>query len=95
MAAGSSPIVTFQKDPSALLDYTLNWQKWLDGDVIASATWTVPAGVTNAGAVYSATTTTVWLSGGTAGTSYSIYVTVVTAGGRTEKRTFKINVVER
>lgn len=95
MAAGSSPIVTFQKDPLAILDYTIDWREWLGDDTISTSTWTVPAGIGNGGTVYSPTTTTIWLSGGTAGSPYSVYNTIVTAGGRTEKRTFKVNVLDR
>jgi hypothetical protein len=95
MAAGSSPIVTFQKDPNAVLDYTLDWSDWLGDDTIVNSTWIVPVGIANGGAVYSSTTTTIWLSGGTAGISYSIYNQITTAGGRTEKRTFKVNALDR
>lgn len=95
MAAGSSPIAVFNKDPNATLDYTLDWRQFLGDDTIASAVWTVPVGVGNAGVTFSASTTTIWLSGGTAGVSYSVYVTIVTVGGRTEKRTIRINAIER
>lgn len=95
MAAGASPLKTFQKDPSATLDYTLNWKEWLGDDRISSVVWTVPAGIANAGVANSPTTTTIFLSGGTSGTSYSVYVTVTTTQGRIEKRTIKINVLER
>jgi hypothetical protein len=95
MGAGSSPILSFTKDPTAVLDYTFDWRKWLGDDTIATVAWTVPAGIANAGSVYSTTTTTIWLSGGTAGVSYSIYVTITTTGGRTDKRTFKVNGLDR
>lgn len=95
MAAGSAPIVVFSKDPSAVLDYTMDWRQWLGDDAISSVAWTLPAGIANAGTTFSSSTTTIWLSGGTAGTSYSVYATVVTVGGRTEKRTIKITVIER
>lgn len=95
MAAGSSPILSFTKDPLAVLDYTLDWRRWLGDDTIVSVAWTVPVGIANAGSVFSPTTTTIWLSGGTAGVSYSIYATVVTMGGRTDKRTFKITGLDR
>jgi hypothetical protein len=95
MPAGSSPVITLNKDPTAVLDYTIDWRKWLGDDTIATVAWTVPVGIANAGSVFSTTTTTIWLSGGTAGTSYSIYVTITTVGGRTEKRTFKISAIDR
>lgn len=95
MAAGSSPIAIYQKDPVAILDYTLDWKNWLIDDTISSIAWTVPGGISNAGTLSSSTTTTIWLSGGAAGSSYSIYVTIQTVAGRTEKRTFRVNVVDR
>ena len=95
MAAGSSPIAIFEKDPLAVLDYTLDWKEWLGDDTIATSSWTVPGGISNAGTTVSSTTTTIWLGGGTSGTSYSVYNTITTVGGRTEKRTIKINALER
>lgn len=95
MAAGSSPIAVFQKDPNAILDYNINWALWLGDDSISSSAWTIPAGLGNAGVAFSRSSATVWLTGGTAGTSYSVYNQIVTAGGRTEKRTIKIVVVDR
>jgi hypothetical protein len=95
MAPSASPIVVFNKDPLEVLDYTLNWKPWLKGDRLTSVTWTMPAGVANAGDVYSASTTTIFITGGTAGTSYAVYVVVGTARGRTAKRTIQLNVVDR
>lgn len=95
MAAGTSPIYTFSKDPNAVLDYTLDWKVWLGDDTIVTSTWTVPGGLTNTGVTFSSTTSTIWLSGGVSGTSYSVYCQITTAAGRTEKRTFKLNVLDR
>lgn len=95
MAASSSPIVVYEKDPNAVLDYTEDWTKWLGDDQIFSSVWTLPAGVSNAGTTFSATTATIWLTGGVAGTSYSIYNQITTVGGRTDKRTIKINAIDR
>lgn len=96
MPASTSPIVIYEKDPIAISDYTLNWRRWLGpDDRISSAVWTVPAGISNAGSFTSITTTTIWLSGGTSGTAYSIYVLITTVKGRTDKRTLRINVIDR
>lgn len=96
------------KDPDAVLDYSIAWDEWLDGDTIASATWTVTSGLTkgaesiNSGSVVlngvprpAASVATVWLSGGTAGTTYTVTCRVVTAAGRTEDRSFRVQVVAR
>ena len=85
----------YLKDPNAVLDYTLDWSLWLNGDTISTATWTVPMGITSALETKTTTVTTIWLSGGTAGTEYTVAVRVVTAGGRTEDRSFIISAVSR
>lgn len=97
-----------EKDPHGTLDYSVAWSTWLDGDTIASATWTVGAGLTinsqtiNASAVTidgvshpANTVATAWLSGGTAGQSYTVACRITTAGGRTDERTFRVVVRER
>lgn len=95
MAASSSPVYIFTKDPSEILDYSVDWGQWLGDDTILSSSWVLPSGIANNGDVYSSTTATIWLSGGTAGTTYSIQNLITTTTGRTTKRTFKINVVDR
>lgn len=95
MPAGTSPVAVFDKDPTAVLDYTIDWREWLGDDTIITSTWTLPAGIVNSGTTYSTSTATIWLSGGTAGVSYSVYNTIITAGGRTEKRTIKITALDR
>lgn len=87
----------FVKDPSARLDYTIDWSAWLaaDDDTIASASVpSPPSGITVGEPVHSATTTTVWISGGTAGTSYDVAVRIVTAGDRQDERTITITCKE-
>lgn len=94
-----------RKDPDAVLDYSIAWDEWLDGDTIASATWTVPVGLTkgsdsvNEAAVVldgvlrpAASVSTCWISGGTNNTAYTVSCRVVTAGGRTDDRSFRILV---
>lgn len=85
----------FIKDPDAVLDYTINWSDWLDGDTISTSDWTVPTGITKTTDSETSTTTTVWLSGGTVGTTYNMINRIVTDGGRTEDRTIAIMVSER
>ena len=85
----------WQKDPNAVLDYTLDWTLWLNGDTITSDTWTVPGGLTSVLEVTTARTSTIWLSGGTTGTEYTLVNRIVTIGGRTEDRSVVISVVSR
>lgn len=83
------------KDPDALVDYSVNWSRWLDGDEIASSTWLVPAGLTNEGEDNTTTTATIWLSGGTIGTSYTVTNRITTVAGRTDDRSFTLTIAER
>ena len=85
----------FIKDPGAVLDYVVDWSVWLGTDTIATSTWTVGTGLTQASASNTTTMATCWLSGGTAGQSYSATNRIVTAGGRTDERTLTITVMDK
>jgi hypothetical protein len=87
--------MTFTKDPDAILDYAVDWSRWLAGDAIAASTWFVPTGLTKATESNTATKATVWLSGGVAGQTYTVTNRITTTGGRTEDRSFTIRVEER
>lgn len=83
------------KDPNAVKDYEFDWSAWLDGDTIATSTWTVASGLTKDSDSHTDTVAKVWLSGGTAGTSYTITNRITTVAGRTDDRTRNILVRER
>lgn len=87
--------MTFAKDPDAILDFSVDWSRWLAGDEIAASEWIVASGLTKTSETNSPTKTTVWLSGGDAGQSYSVTNRITTTGGRTEDRSFTIRVEER
>lgn len=87
--------MTFTKDPDAILDYSVDWSRWLDGDEIATSDWTVPTGLTKVSDTKTATKTTAWLSGGVADESYTVTDRITTTGGRTEDRSFIVKVEER
>lgn len=91
----ATPIAVFVKDPDAVLDYALNWTKWLEGDSLVSGTWTIDAGPTIASQNVSGGIVTMWLSGGTDATTYAARCRVVTTAGRTDDRTIQIQVRER
>lgn len=91
----TNPIGKFKKDPAAVLDYTIDWSRWLAGDTITSASWTVPAGITQTLATNDGSSATVWLSGGTAGTSYTVKGLINTQAGRTDERSILIKVENR
>lgn len=87
--------MTFPKDPNAVLDYSVDWSRWLDGDSIASSAWTVPTGLAKVTETNTDTKAILWLSGGSAGQSYQVTNRITTTGGRTEDRTITIRVEER
>lgn len=88
------------KDPSAILDYDLDWTDWLASyptDTLSTATWGAPSPVTvpalAKGSNYiTGNKTVLWLSGGLDGSTYSLTCTITTAGGRTDERTVTIKV---
>jgi hypothetical protein len=78
------------KDPEAVLDFSINWENWLDGDTISTSSWTVPSGITNDLDSVIGDTTFIWLSGGTAGNLYEVVNHITTEAGRETYRTLKI-----
>ena len=85
----------FMKDPNSTLDFAIDWSAWLGTDTIATATWTVPTGITKVTDSASTTVATIWLSGGTAGAQYDLLCRITTAGGRTDDRTISIYAREK
>lgn len=85
----------FTKDPDAVLDYQVNWFRWLvEGDFITAVSFDPDSGITVEDSSYTDTTTTVWLSGGTVGVTYKVVCHITTAGGREDDRTLQIAVKE-
>ena len=84
-----------EKDPDAVLDYAIDWEKWLNGDTIATSEWTVPAGIVAGARSNTDTTTTIWLAGGTVGETYAIENRITTLGGRIQDQPFKITIREK
>lgn len=98
----TAPIATYDKDPDATLDYSIDWSPWLpSGDAIDSATWTssdaalvMLSDAPHAPSVV-AGIATVWISGGVAGTRYRLTCQVETTAGRVDERTIVIAVADR
>ena len=89
-------MMTFTKDPNAVLDYSVEWSKWLAGDQIATSEWSVSDSSLEAtDDSITATRTAVWLSGGTVGQLYTVTNRITTAGGRTDERSFMVQVQDR
>jgi hypothetical protein len=98
------PLPWIEKDPAAVLDYTLDWNAsssqggpWLAAGetLVGSAVWTLPSGITKNSQGDTATASTIWLSGGTAGASYTVACKVITSAGRSDERSFLVAVKQR
>lgn len=91
---------SFEKDPLAVLDYSVDWRDaddpWLEDDeTITESTWIVPDGITQDSESKLDGLCTIWLSGCTAGTSYTVRNHIVTSKGRKETRSVYILGKER
>lgn len=88
----------FKKDPQAVLDWDIDWSKWLAkaGDTITavSATVTPSGGLAVDSSSTTASAVKVWLSGGVAGSSYQVTVHITTSGGRQDDRSFQVDCKE-
>jgi hypothetical protein len=87
----------FVKDPGAILDYSIDWGPWLDGDTISTSSWIVesPLIVPSGSESFTSTVTTLFLSGGDAGSNYVVTNQVTTVGNRTDERSIEIRVRNR
>ncbi len=84
------------KDPDATLDYTIGWDEWLEGDIIATSTWIAdPVSGDNfavGSSTHDDTTATVWLSGGVHNTNRAVVNRITTVAGRTDDRTLMVHI---
>jgi hypothetical protein len=85
---------SFNKDPDAVLDYTVDWSDWLGTDTISASTFTAESGLTVDSSTNTTTTTTVWLSDGTVGSAYRVVNHITTVAGREEDKTITIKMKE-
>jgi hypothetical protein len=84
------------KSPADVLDYDIDFGRWLkDGDTITAAASTI-ADTTAAvdRTDFSETMATVWLSGGADGETGTVTTLVSTNEGRTKEFCFKIRIKE-
>lgn len=82
------------KDPSDISWWSLDLASFLNGDTLATATWTLPTGLTKAAETNTTTVAKVKISGGTAGESYACVLDVTTTDGQTFQRTITLKVKE-
>lgn len=93
-------MMTFEKDPTAVLDYEIDWAggppgPWLaTGETIVTSTWALPTGITSTSESSTGTTATIWLGACPAGT-YLVTNTITTSAGRTNSRTLHIICTQR
>lgn len=82
----------YTKDPSAVLDYKIDWSEWLPtNDRIVNASFAVSDdAITVDDVIFDDDTATVWLSGGVAGERYTVTNHVVTEDGREDDRSITI-----
>lgn len=87
----------FVKDPQAILDYSIDWGPWLDGDTLNTSNWVVesPLSIVSGSEAFDDTTTRLFISGGTVGQNYIAVNTITTAGGRTDERTLELRIRNR
>ena len=88
--------VYIEKDPYAVLDYTLDWTNWMpDSDTISSVSVTADAGITVDSTSNTDYILTAYISGGTVGNIYNVEYRIVTTNGLQDSRNFRIKVLER
>lgn len=85
-----------QKQPVEILDYDLDFARYLNGDTIESATATITpeGGLAVQQIEVDPTLVKVWLEDGDHGTTYKVEVTIDTAGGRRAQVEFRVRVKE-
>jgi hypothetical protein len=88
---GSQGWISPIKDPVAILDYEVDWSKWLLGDVIIASAWTAPGLIIQATS-FTSSATVIWLSGGNANQRYKVTNLITTSGGRVNEISFWLPV---
>ena len=86
---------SYVKDPSAYLDYYIDWATWLGGDTIETSTWTSTGTVTLDQDVIVGSMTQVWVAGGTVGEAVTLTNHIVTGQGREDDRSLVLIIRER
>jgi hypothetical protein len=92
---------TIDKDPNAVLDYSVDWTDWLATtspvDTITTHNILLPvgSGLTTVTSSVTGGVVTFWVSGGTVGTTEKVTVRITTAGGRVDDRTVYLKIKDR
>lgn len=88
-------IKEIDKSPTAVLDYGVDWEEWLDGDTLTESTWTVEEGITSSNETMVGAIAGIWLSGGVTGKTYTVTNHIKTAAGREDSRATYVYVTLR
>lgn len=92
----ASPWVSYMhinKDPSEVLNLSIQWAPRLGNDTISTSNWSESSGVmTLSGASSAGSVSSVNVSGGTAGNVYRVENSITTSGGETLVRSFIVTV---
>jgi hypothetical protein len=98
------------KDPNEILDYSVDWSRWLNGATISTVVWYVDNasgvktqvtagnsvnGLTHVSSTNTNTVATIYLGAGTNNTEYKITCSITTSGGTTAERVVKIKIKEQ
>lgn len=82
------------KDPSEVLDYSLNWANALGTDTITTSSWAISdSSLVENHSTNTSTLTVIWLEDGTLNQSYVVTNTIETAGGRTFQQSVNIRIL--
>ena len=95
MSVSVGEVTEFTQDPSANLDYAVDWSEWLPaGDTISTFQVIVGSGIsaTKSVTLSTATIAVIWVSGGVVGLVYAVTVRVTTSVGRVDDRTFYVRI---
>ena len=87
-----------QHDPSAVLDYAVDWTAWLaEGETITESTWSVPDGITQTTPApsHDGAVATIWLTGGIVGQTYAVTNHITTSQGRQDDRSISVSIHNR
>jgi len=98
------------KDPDELLDYSVDWSRFLDGATITTCVWSVDDstgtkttiasgntvnGIQNVAQTISGSVTTINLGLGTNNTEYKIYCRITDNSGNVAERVVRLRVKEQ
>ena len=98
------------KDKDEVLDYSVDWSRWLDGASISSSTWFVDNengiktaisdgqtvnGIQRVSATTNGGITTIHLGLGTPNKEYKFYCQIQDSTGSTAERVIKLNIKEQ